>query len=85
MEHRKPVYFFWDYDLTEDDVRAILRGENESEKIWVISRILQAAHWEDIWRFLKLQDVRNNFDKIQWRTPYLKELWSHAFEVWDRA
>jgi hypothetical protein len=81
---RKSVYFFWDYDLTEEDVRAILRGKNDVERIWVMSRILQSAHWNDIWAFLKLQDVRENFDRIQWRTPYLKELWSHALEVWDR-
>lgn len=82
---RKPVYFFWDYDLTEEDVRAILRGTNETEKIWVMSRILQSAFWNDIWRFLTLKDVRDYFDRIQWRTQYLKELWSHALEVWSHV
>ncbi|MCC7162514.1 MAG: hypothetical protein IT331_08465 [Anaerolineae bacterium] len=81
---RRGVYFFWDYDLTEEDVRAILREGNEVERIWVMGRILQSAHWHDIWTFLKLQDVRDNFGRIQWRTPYLKELWLHALEVWSR-
>ena len=84
-QERKNVYFFWDYDLTEEDVREILRGENETEKIWVMSRILQSARWNDIWKFLTLQDVRENFSKIQWRTPYLRELWAHALEVWSHA
>jgi hypothetical protein len=79
---RKRVYFFWDYDLTEEEVRAILRGTDETAKTWVISRILQSAHWDDIWKFLTLQDVKNYFDKIQWRSPYLRNLWAHALEVW---
>jgi len=33
-------------------VRQILRGDNEVEKAWVITRILEYAHWEDIWRYL---------------------------------
>ncbi len=82
---RQSVYFFWDYDLTEEDVREILRGTNQTEKIWVISRILHSARWNDIWKFLTLKDVQNYFDKIQWRTPYLKELWTYALEVWGHA
>lgn len=82
---RKSVYFFWDYDLTDEDVREILRGANETEKIWVMSRILQSARWDDIWKFLTLKDVQAYFDKIQWRTPYLKDLWKYALEVWSRA
>jgi len=82
---RKRVYFFWDYDLTEEDVREILRGANETEKIWVMSRILQSAYWNDIWKFLTLKDVREHFDKIQWRTAYLEELWGHALEVWSHG
>ncbi len=82
---RQRVYFFWDYDLTEEDVRVILRGTNETEKIWVMSRILESARWEDIWKFLTLKDVQNYFDKIRWRTPYLKELWAYALEVWSHA
>lgn len=85
QQERKNVYFFWDYDLTEDDVRAILRGDNETEKIWVMSRILEAAHWNDIWKFLTLQEVRANFERIQWRTSYLKDLWAHALEVWSHV
>lgn len=78
----KRAYFFWDYDLSEDQVREILRGNNQVERISVISRILQYARWDDIWMYLRLRDVRENFDRIQWRTPELKELWAYALSVW---
>ena len=41
-------YFIWDYDLTEEDVRAILRGDNEYEKVQMMVRILERCRWEDI-------------------------------------
>ena len=37
-------YFFWDYDITEDEVRQILRRASEVEKAWVITRCPGNAH-----------------------------------------
>ncbi len=76
--------FFWDYNLSEEDVRAILAGNDEHRKAWVISRILNAARWEDIWKYVTLEDIRAHFDQLRFRTPYLRELWAHALEVWTR-
>ncbi len=81
---RKRVYFFWDYDLSEEDVREILAGDDEYRKAWVISRILNAAHWDDIWKYVTLDDIRTHFDQLRFRTPYQRELWTHALEVWSR-
>lgn len=83
QQQRSSVYFFWDYDLTEEDVRAILSGTNEPRKIWVMSRILNYALYDDIWKYLKLRDVRDYYDRISWRTPYFRELWKYALEVWS--
>jgi hypothetical protein len=80
---KKRIYFFWDYDLDEEEVWAILRGDDENEKIWIISRIVQYAQWDDIWRYLKLEDIKKYFDRLYWRTPYLKELWAYALKVWS--
>ena len=80
---RKRLYFFWDYDITEEDLRAILRGDNEYEKAWAITRLLEAARWEDIWRYIGLNDLREWFPKLQLR-PAIREVWSHALDVWER-
>lgn len=81
---RKRVYFFWDYDLSEEDVREILAGDDEYRRAWVISRILNAAHWDDIWKYVTLDDIRTSFDQLRFRTPHQRELWAHALEVWSR-
>ncbi len=75
-------YFLWDYDLTEEEVRAILRGDNEVEKAWLITRILEYAKWEDIWRYLTVDDVRQNFARLRFRWPRDRELWTYALERW---
>lgn len=75
-------YFFWDYDITEEEIRDILRGDNEVERAWVITRILEYARWEDIWRYLTLDDVRENFEQLGLKS-YLRDLWAYAIEVWS--
>ena len=77
-------YFIWDYDINEEQVWEILRGDNETRKVWLISRILQYARWDDIWKYLTLDDVREYFDRIHWRFPFIKDIWAHALEVWNQ-
>lgn len=79
-------YFIWDYDLTEDDVRTILRGDNEYEKVQMMVRILESARWEDIWQYLTLAEVRRYWPQLyrRMRRP-VRDVWAWALEVWDRA
>jgi len=78
-------YFIWDYDISDEQVREILRGDDEFRKTWLVGRIVQYAHWNDIWKYLTLDDVRVYFDRIAWRFPFVKEMWAHALEVWDQG
>ena len=75
-------YFFWDYDITEEQVRHILQSGDETEKAWIITRILEYARWEDIWRYLTVDDVRQNFERLRFRWPQVRDLWAYALEVW---
>jgi hypothetical protein len=82
-EKRERPDFIWDYDLTEEDVRAILRGENEFEKLWVMARILESARWSDIWRYLTLAEIRHYWPQLSRRMRHeVREVWGWALEVW---
>lgn len=74
-------YFLWDYDMTDAEVRAALRGDDAVERAWLITRILEYARWEDIWRYLTVHDIRENFVQLHLK-PYLRDLWAYALEVW---
>lgn len=77
----KRPYFLWDYDLTEDDVRRILHGKNEVEKIWMMSRILSSATYNDVWKYLRLKEVVEWFPKLRMRKEMF-HAWKHALTVW---
>lgn len=74
-------YFLWDYDLTDKKIRDILDGKNEVEKIWIISRILTYARFEDVWKYLSIKDVVSIFPKLRLPTK-TKDAWQNAFKAW---
>ncbi|RLC88707.1 MAG: hypothetical protein DRI37_04960 [Chloroflexi bacterium] len=77
-------YFFWDYDISDDEIRHILRHGSPAEKAWIISRILEYAGWDDIWRYLTVDDIRQNFARLRFRRPQDRELWAYALKRWLR-
>lgn len=74
-------YFLWDYDLSEEQVRAILEGKNELEKRWLIGRILTHAHFNDVWKYLHPKDIAAQFPYLQLRQD-IKDAWQRALTVW---
>jgi hypothetical protein len=79
------LYFFWDYDISDDEVRRILRHGSPAEKAWIITRILEYAKWDDIWRYLTVDDIRQNFERLHFRRPQDRELWAYALDRWMRC
>lgn len=77
-------YFFWDCDITGEDIRRILTNGNQTERAWVITRILEYAKWDDIWCYLTIDDIRENFEHLRFRLPRDRELWAYALERWAR-
>ena len=75
-------YFLWDYDLTEDQVREILRGDNRTDKIWMLSRILESATYEDVWKYTTLSEVKQLMPVLKMKKP-IRQAWEHALSVWQ--
>ena len=74
-------YFLWDYDLSENQIRRILHGNNKVEKLWLISRIITHAKFDDIWEYLTVEDIARVFSKL--RLPLkTKQSWQRALNVW---
>lgn len=74
-------YFLWDYDLTEDQVREILRTGNRATKAWLVSRILTSAKFDDVWKYLSPSEVVEIFPDTRMR-PTLKSIWEQALKAW---
>ncbi len=79
---KKRLPFLWDYDLTEEDVRRILREGTPAERGWLIGRILEYAPWEEIWRYLTPDQIAQNLENVHFRSPRDRELWTYALKRW---
>lgn len=74
-------YFIWDYDVTENQIHAILHGNNEIEKLWLTARIMTHAKFEDIWKYLHVKDIVKVFSKLR-LPPKIKQSWQYTLNVW---
>jgi hypothetical protein len=74
-------YFIWDYDLSDADVRSILRGDDEGQKAWLVARLLESARYEDIWQYISLAELRTIFPELQLK-PQVRAAWEFALLVW---
>jgi len=83
MSQTARPYFIWDYDLSEADLHQILRGEDEQTKIWVVSRLLESARYEDIWNYISLSELQAIFPKLQLK-PQVRAVWEYAMKVWGK-
>ncbi|MBI2337879.1 hypothetical protein HYU95_01735 [Candidatus Daviesbacteria bacterium] len=74
-------YFIWDYDLNEKQLHSILHGNNETEKLWLMTRIMTHAKFEDIWKYLKVEDIVKVFKKLR-LPPKIKQNWQYTLNIW---
>ena len=81
MSALKTPYFVWDYELSDSDIRAILRGNDEEQKAWLVARLLEPARYEDIWQYISLAELRAIFPKLQLK-PQVRAVWEFALLVW---
>lgn len=81
MSARQTPYFIWDYDLTDADVWAILRGDDEEQKAWLVTRLVESARYEDIWQYITLAELQGIFPKLQLK-PQVRAAWEFALSVW---
>ncbi len=77
----KRPYFLWDYDLTEDDVRRILAGDNPVERQWMMARILSHVRYDDVWKYLTVADIVSEFSKLRMRKEMIGA-WKFALTTW---
>jgi hypothetical protein len=75
-------YFIWDYDLNDTEIREILRGDDEDQKAWVVTRLLESARFEDIWKYISLAELRLIFPNLQLK-PQVRAAWEFALRVWE--
>ncbi|MEK7787755.1 MAG: hypothetical protein AAB658_20310 [Chloroflexota bacterium] len=80
---KKPYFIWWEQNITEEDVREAIKGDNLYRRITYMSYVLNDAKFEDIWKFVTLKDVQKEFWRIRWRTTWLRDHWHQLLTLLD--
>ena len=74
------LYFFPEEDVSEERVRRILEGDDQDEKAWVVSHLLRFAQWDDIWRYVDRDQVREIFPRLD-LPETLRSAWARILKI----
>lgn len=74
------LYFFPDQDVTIAELRAILNGADTRRRAWAISHLLRYAQWDDIWKYVSREQVREVFPDLD-LPETLRSAWARMLKV----
>ncbi len=58
------LYFFPEQEITAEELKGILSGDDGERRAWAVSNLLRYAQWEDIWDFVTRDEVRDLFPEL---------------------
>lgn len=74
------LYFFPEQEITAEELRTILAGEDLGKRAWAISNLLRYAQWEDIWQFVTRDEVRELFTQLD-LSENLRQAWARSLGI----
>ncbi len=74
------VYFFPERPVSDDEIRRMLLSELPGERAEVISHLLRYADWDDIWRYVSEEEVREAFPALDLPAS-LRQAWARILKI----
>lgn len=76
-------YFMWDYQYTVGQIKKMLAHGPESQRIWLIAKIMRDARYRDVWKFISLQDFLEHRECLMnGRLGRKKDFWEFLYSRW---
>ena len=76
-------YFMWDYQYTVGQIKQMLAHGTESERLWLIAKIMRDARYSDVWKFISLQDFLKYRERLmRGRLGREKGFWEFMYSKW---
>ncbi len=76
--------FLWDEPLSRDDLKKLLDGENEEERLYYAAKILREARFEEVWDYLSPAFLASEWEKLRWRLGRKKRFWEFFYATWRK-
>ena len=77
-------YFLWNEDLTVADLRRLLSGEDQAERLRLLTILLREARDVDVWEFVSPREVADALPQVAHRLGRRRAFWEFLIEGWRR-
>ncbi|MGO9834902.1 MAG: hypothetical protein ACLP1X_11850 [Polyangiaceae bacterium] len=81
-EGDKRPYFLWDEDVSIDELRAVMRGGPETERLRLLGKMLREARDTDVWLFVTPQEVARDLPVLGRRLGRRRAFWEFLIGGW---
>ena len=75
-------YFLWDVPVTEAGLRGRLRETDPATRAQWEARIMREARFDDVWRYITLEDVLRDWQQIRRHLGRQRGFWGFLLQGW---
>jgi hypothetical protein len=75
-------YFVWDEPITVAGLRARLAGGDAEERVLWAARVLRDARFDDVWRFLQVEDIVRLWPSLAPKLGRRRAFWTWMLDRW---
>ena len=75
-------YFLWDEDVSVGELRQVLRGGSEYERVRLVAKMLREARDIDVWEFMTPAEVAEILPKLGRRLGRRAAFWRFLIDGW---
>jgi len=75
-------YFCWDRNMTEQEIKNLLKSLQGPERDKLVAWILREAAFKDVWSYLTPKEVFNILPRIQHLLGRWKDFWNYITGTW---
>lgn len=80
-----PWFLWWDdVRISEAELREKLRSPNPVERGNWAGRIMREARYQEVWKYLSVEDIQRDWPHILRNLGRERKLWSWLLEGWRR-
>ncbi len=75
-------YFLWDEDVSVGELRSVLRGGSEYDRLRLAGKMLREARDIDVWEFMTPAEVAEILPKVRRRLGRREKFWRFLIDGW---
>jgi hypothetical protein len=75
-------YFLWDTDITLERFEELLREGPEEVRVHMLAKLMRQAKPDDVFLFVRLEDIRRLWSKVERKLGRTREFWTWWMERW---